>query len=359
MNDEKQLDKIDIASELKILSPIEARSIELMKEADAVEITDKVSYGAAKKIKKELISHRTKTKDLRLTFTRKLDNLKDQFIKKQDEVLEAALAGEAIVKGKVADWEKLEQERKDAEIERINAIITKISNVWTSLDRKKSTLEDIKRTRAALKMERGLLDTADRNKVAIKNIVSDVNAVLDEYEQFIIDRIEQERVAEEQRVEAEKLAAERKALEDEKVTSGKERELLERSKLPPINLAEREAALKATELDETAANLVGVDMGIPEGDKSVIEDVVNNVAKVQAAEFDLTIQRFLADNGVVVDLKNVEATRLELIERGYKLDVSYEQLEPQEGEFTRKKTTFTLSRIMDTYSYETVGKLGE
>ena len=113
MSDEKALDKIDIKNELKELSPLEQKSLELKERALKVEITDKGSYLDAKKLRRELISHRTSVKDLRLTFTRKLDNLKDQFIKKQDEVLEPSIWGEAVVKERIAEYEEAERLRQN------------------------------------------------------------------------------------------------------------------------------------------------------------------------------------------------------------------------------------------------------
>lgn len=231
---EKALDKIDIQSELKTLSPIEKRSIELREMAESVEITDKASYLEAKKIRRELVSHRTATKDLRLTFTRKLDNLKDQFIKKQDEVLEPSIAGEDTIKAKIAEYEKLEAERKAAEEERIEQICMGLTDVLVGLKRKESTLEDVKRARAALKMERGLLEVNDRNKKVIKDTVARINETLDETEQFIKDRMEQERIAEEQAKEAERLAAEQRKIDEQKAAEEK-RKAEEEAAATPVN----------------------------------------------------------------------------------------------------------------------------
>ncbi len=215
--EEKALDKIDIKSELKTLSPIEQKSIELKQRADEIEIVDKPTYQEAKRLKRELTSHRTATKELRLTFTRKLDNLKDQFIKKQDAVLEPSIAGEEAVKQKIADWEKAERERKEEEEKRIEAICQGLTDVLVGLKRKESTLEDVKRARASLKMERGLLEVNDRNKKVIKDTVSDINEKLNDIGQFITDRIEQERIAEEQRKERQELETARVKLHSEQL----------------------------------------------------------------------------------------------------------------------------------------------
>lgn len=229
---EKALDKIDIQSELKTLSPIEKRSLELRKAAEEIEITDKASYQEAKKVKRELVSHRTATKDLRLTFTRKLDNLKDQFIKKQDEVLEPSIAGEDVIKSKIAEWEKAEAERKEAEEKRIADMVAKIVAIPQGLDVQTASLEDVKRLRAALKMERGLLEPNDRNRVAVKNATEEVTRKLDSADEFITARIEQERIAEEQRKEQERLDAERKKLEEEQAAAAKAKEEAAKASAP-------------------------------------------------------------------------------------------------------------------------------
>lgn len=212
MEDDKKLNKF-IEGELVQLSPLEKRSIELKAEAEAVVINDKDDLKEAKKVKKALVSHRTSVKDMRLTFTRKLDNMKDQFIKKQDEVLEASIAGEAIVKEKIDEFEKEQKRLKELEEARIQSIIDKFE--MPKLDRKVATKDDVVRARAAIKMELGLLDIKDRNKVVVKNQVASIRESLDELEQFITDRDEQARIAEEQRIEQEKLDAARKKLEDE------------------------------------------------------------------------------------------------------------------------------------------------
>ena len=267
---EKALDKIDIKSELKVLSPIEARSIELKEQAEAITIEDKPSYQEAKKVKRELVTHRTTTKNLRLTFTRKLDNLKDQFIKKQDEVLEPSIAGEDVIKEKIAAWEKAEAERKEAEEKRIADMVAKIVTIPDGFDVQTGNLEDIKRLRAALKMERGLLDANDRNRVAVKNATEEVTRKLDSAEEFIIARIEQERIAEEQRKEQERLDADRKKLEEEKAAAaatpvnsdvqGGMDALVNTPKVPTPASPPSEAPLEHT---------TGVDLGSPQGDRSV------------------------------------------------------------------------------------------
>lgn len=231
MEDDKKLNKF-IEGELVQLSPLEKRSIELKAEAEAVEISDKSDLIDAKKVKKALVSHRTSVKDMRLTFTRKLDNMKDQFIKKQDQVLEASIAGEAIVKDKIDVYEKEQRLLKEAEENRIQSIIDKF--VMPQLDRKIATKEEVARARAAIKMELGLLDIKDRNKVIIKKQVAAIRESLDELEQFITDRDEQARIAEEQRIEQERLDADRKKLKEaeDRIISGMEKRILEESKIP-------------------------------------------------------------------------------------------------------------------------------
>ena len=212
MSEEKALDKIDIANELKTLSPIEVRSIELKKMADEVEIGDKPSYKEAKKIRRELITHRTSTKDLRLTFTRKLDNLKDQFIKKQDEVLELSLVGEDTIKKKIADYEEVERQRKEAEEQRMQKIIDTFRKSLDNFDRTTATVADINRIRAYIKAEVTLLAQNDRNKVAVKTVLAELRSRLDDEKNFVVDRIAQEE--ERARFEAEKKAEAERAKQE-------------------------------------------------------------------------------------------------------------------------------------------------
>lgn len=351
MADEKQLDKIDIQSELKTLSPIEAKSIELQKKADAIEITDKITYGDAKKLKRELVSHRNVTKDLRLTFTRKLDNLKDQFIKKQDEVLQPSLAGEAVVKDKIVEWEQLEAERKAAEEKRIQTIIDKIRNIQP-IDFKTGTIEDVQRARASIKMELSLLDAKDKNKVAVKNIVEDLRRELDDIEDHINTRIEQERIAEEQRIERQRLDEERKKLEDEKAAA-------------QTRVDEKTKEVESKIIDEAPIK-VGVDMGTPEGDKSVdtplfnketIDKAVSNTAETLAFEIDIRVTEFLEKNGIEVNTKDIASTEKYLREKGYELQKTEQAVEPAEDEYLRKKHTYTLVKIIDSFYFETAMKM--
>lgn len=236
----KALDKIDINTELKELSPLEKRSIELKAEAEAIEITDKETYTEAKKVRRELVSHRNGVRDMRKTFTRKLDELKSRFMQKEDEVLVASISGEEIIKDKIAVYEKAERERKEAEEKRIQEIVDKFQK--PELDRKTATLEDIKRARAAIKMERGLLEQNDRNRKAVKDQIIIVNAYLDETEQFIIDRDEQARVAEEQRLEQERIDKEKRELEQQRMAQ----EMPKTETLEPTDTSVKDAGSNPT-----------------------------------------------------------------------------------------------------------------
>ena len=208
-----QLEKF-ITGELQILSPLEALSVELKEKAEAVTIDNGYTYSNAKAVRRELVTHRNTVKDMRLTFTRKLDNLKDQFIKKQDLVLKPSIAGEALIREKISVYEADVQRRKDAEIARMNAILDKF--VFEKPLRASATLEEIARLRGWVKMELGLLDNKDRNKVAIKDKVAEIRVYLRELEEFVVERDRQAAEAEAQRVERERLKAEREALEAEK-----------------------------------------------------------------------------------------------------------------------------------------------
>ena len=135
MSEAQELVTIDIKTELKELSPLEKRSIELKHAVDAVEIKDKESYTSAKKLRREMVSHRNNVRDMRKTFTRKLDELKSKFMQKEDEVLALSLAGEDDLRDKISTWEKAEEERKEAEKQRIEDICQSLNDTLSGLDR--------------------------------------------------------------------------------------------------------------------------------------------------------------------------------------------------------------------------------
>ena len=147
-------------------------------------------------------------------------------------MLEPSIAGEDVIKEKIAAWEKAEAERKEAEEKRIADMVAKIVAIPDGFDVQTGSLEDVKRLRAALKMERGLLDANDRNRVAVKNATEEVTRKLDAAEEFITARIEQERIAEEQRKEQERLDAERKKFEAEQAAAAKEKEEAAKASTP-------------------------------------------------------------------------------------------------------------------------------
>jgi len=208
-----QLEKF-ITGELQTLSPLEELSIELKEKAEAVKISNGYTYTNAKAIRRELVTHRTTVKDMRLTFTRKLDNLKDQFIKKQDLVLQPSIAGEALIKEKILIYEADVQRRKDVELARIAAILARFE--FEKPLRASVTLEEIHRLRAWVKMELGLLDSKDRNKVAIKDKVAEIRVYLRELGEFVIERDRQAKEAEALHAERARLDAERAELAAEK-----------------------------------------------------------------------------------------------------------------------------------------------
>lgn len=208
---------IFVEGELKRLSPLEERSMELLAQAKEVEITNTDSYKAAKKLKKEAVSHRVETNELRKSFTRKLDDIKSQFITRQDEVLAPSLQAENLLKDRIEEWEKARERERREEMERMQHLIEKLQDKPPKIDRKTGTPEDVKRGLAALKMELSLLDPKDRSKKAVKDVVAEQKAYYQEQLEFVTERIEQEKKAEELRLEEERLAEERKKLEQEKI----------------------------------------------------------------------------------------------------------------------------------------------
>jgi len=367
MENDIKLNKF-IEGELVQLSPLEKRSIELKAEADSVKINDKDTLKEAKKIKKALVSHRTSVKDMRLTFTRKLDNMKDQFIKKQDEVLEASIAGEAIVKEKIDDYEKEQKRLKEIEENRVKDIVSKFT--IPELDRKVTTKEDVARARAAIKMELGLLDPKDRAKVAIKNQVAVVREWLDELDQFITDRDEQARVAEAQRIEQERLDADRKKLEDEKAAAQarineklKEQEDDGLRTLKDATDDSHQTIMDGAEtgLEMSANGMVadpivipdhdhdqvhiGIDTGIGElythEGVSAINSIASRMGEKMANETDKRIRQLLIENGISVHEDDMTTTLNEMNESGYRL------IKETDGYYGVRTTRYTLVKVID------------
>lgn len=200
-----------VESQLKELSPLEARSNEILTEAKKVKITDKITYADAKKLKRDAVSHRVETDDLRKTFTRQLDNLKDQFIKRRDVVLQPAIEAELLLKDQIDIYEKEVELVRKAEQERLQAIIDKLA--VPIIDRKTATVDDVTRAKAAYKMEISLISPKDRTRKAIKEVIDHGKAALVETFQYVSDRVEQEKEDARLKAEAAKQAEERAELE--------------------------------------------------------------------------------------------------------------------------------------------------
>jgi hypothetical protein len=345
---EKALDKIDIASELKTLSPIEKRSLELKQMAEEIEISDKETYKEAKKVRRELISHRTSTKDLRLTFTRKLDNLKDQFIKKQDAVLEPSIAGEETIKQKIASWEREEQERKEAEEKRMQAIVDTFK-MPAHFDRKTATVDDVNRIRAYIKAELSLLATSDRNKVAVKNAVAELRQKLDDEQAYILDRIEQEK-------EAARQAEERKKLQEEQAEAArKEKEEAAKNTPPaPASTPVAEPDKESSEpIKESESAPVPTD--VQGGMDALVTNPARDMAKKIADAVDEEMTAFLKKQGYEVDPNNVQATVDLIRAKGYRV---IDEVERQyEGALTRTKHTYLYVQVIDQTEFVTEARI--
>lgn len=216
MADQNKITQLDKFAEKEIqeLSPLMAKSLELKSEADKVVITTKDGYAEAKAKKRELVSHRTNVRDLRLTFTRKLDHVKSLFIGKQDEVLAPVIEAENLLKTKIGEWEDEQQRLKEAEEARIQAILDKLT--VPAMERKAVTRDEVLRAQAALKMELSLLDQKDRNKKAVKDHVAEERKKIEELLEFVDERDRQAAEAQAQAEERAKLDADKKEFEEKK-----------------------------------------------------------------------------------------------------------------------------------------------
>lgn len=218
MTDKVETNKLEkfVTGEVEELSPLLQKSNELKASADGIVVNSKENYTAAKLKRRELSAHRTAVKDMRLTYTRKLDDLKGLFIQKEDEILVPVLEAESDLKARILGYEEELRKIKEREENRIQDIIIKLT--VERFDRKTVTKDEVVRAEAALKMEAGLLEKKDRNKKVIKEHIAAQRDYLKELREFVVDRDAQ---AEEARALAEeqtKLAAEREEFEKSKST---------------------------------------------------------------------------------------------------------------------------------------------
>jgi len=213
-----------VESEIEVLSPLMAKSNMLKAEADKVEITDKETYISAKATRRELVTHRNSVRDMRLTFTRKLDQVKGLFIQKQDEVLAPAIEAEAGLKDKISVWEEEQKRLKEEEEARIQSILDKLT--VPAMDRKTVTRDEVLRAQAALKMELGLLEQKDKNKKAVKDHVAGEREKINELLEFVDER-------DRQAAEAKALAEERAKLEEDRANLEHDKARTE-SKMPQV-----------------------------------------------------------------------------------------------------------------------------
>lgn len=203
-----------VESQLKEMSPIETRSLEILEEAKALKVTDKITYETAKKIRREAITHRVETDDLRKSFTRQLDSLKGHFIKRRDVVLQPAIEAESLLKTQIDDYEREVEFVRKAEAERIQAIIDKLAVPF--INRQTATIDEVTHTKAVYKAEISLIAPKDRSRKAIKEVIDAGKAQIDETLQFVTERVAQEARAAELKIEEDRIAAEREEIEKTK-----------------------------------------------------------------------------------------------------------------------------------------------
>ena len=113
-----------IEAEVATISPLEARSKELEKAAQDVEVKTADDVDTAKQIRKDIIAHDKAVNGMRLEITRQLDDVKKTLINAERSVLAPNVAAKQIVSDKILAYEEEQERLAILEKERQDKIIT-------------------------------------------------------------------------------------------------------------------------------------------------------------------------------------------------------------------------------------------
>lgn len=104
------------------ISPLEARSRQLLADAGAVQITDDLALKDANSLKKDINSHVKSVKDLRLELTRPIDGLKNSLLEKEKEILAPAEQAKKLLGDNILAYEEEQERIRREEADRIEKI---------------------------------------------------------------------------------------------------------------------------------------------------------------------------------------------------------------------------------------------
>lgn len=202
-----------IEAEVATISPLEARSKELEKQAQDLKIETAEDVDTAKQLRKDIIAHDKAVNGMRLEITRQLDDVKKTLINAERNVLAPNVHAKTLVGDKILAYEA-EQERLAAlEKERQHKIITAlVENGGVQIYQIRS-LKDLAAYEEKFEKRVTELNEDDAKLASVISIIADVRYAISERRDTIrrLDKESNEAKQRELERQAEQARAEKEA----------------------------------------------------------------------------------------------------------------------------------------------------
>lgn len=244
------------------ISPFQKKSNALYEQALSVEVKDEKSLAAAVALKKEITSHRTFVKDVRLGITRKIDDLKKAIMNKEDEVLLPLDKAQTDVGEKILHYQEEQERIRAAEQARVDTLVNSVSmgdpyglKTVEAVDTKAAEYKKVHETMA--EADRELPDVKLAYTQTVNKLADRRAYILEEIRQAEV-RAEQEKKSKEQSEAQAKIDEERAANEAKERKIQDEKDRLEREKQRKADEEAAEEARKKRERDEKNTVKTGV-----------------------------------------------------------------------------------------------------
>lgn len=261
-----------------------------MEQAKTVAVVDNTTLKTANDIKLEINAQTKTVKELRLEFTRPLDEFKKTILDAEKDILLNLEEAKSIVATEILKYEeKLEADRR-AEEQRVQGICSTLeanSQAFT-------TVEQVERAIASVKATYVVLPEADRENPAIKlSYARSCNDLEARAETIMAEQkaeAERQRLAEEAKHQSEemakiaaeqaKVAADRQKLEDERRQLEREKEA---RALEAAKLEAEKAAAKAEEAKPKSNIVTNYDIEIVDANQVPAQYLIPDEQKIRAA----------------------------------------------------------------------------
>lgn len=261
MSQETGLIKVQEAMAAEI-TPFQAKSNSLLSEATQHEVTDDTSLATAVSIKKAITAHRTMVKDVRLSITRRIDDLKKAIMNKEDEVLLPLEKAQNLLGEKILTYQEEQERIRREEQERIDKVIARVTVGDTYRFKEPDAVQD---EGERLKKVYSELPEADQKNSDVKlAFTQSVNKLADR-KAYLEEQIAQEKERARLAAEAKKQSDERAELERKKAEAAEkerkikaEQERLEREAERRAAEEQAEEERKKKERDERTSVKTGV-----------------------------------------------------------------------------------------------------